>query len=466
MSRLARAERVPTPAQPHLQGWDLLSLSPVRRFLTSPFYPAVFQALSLLLFGLVLYFAFFGTIRPGRNFATVVTWTLWWPLLPLSLFLMGRAWCAVCPITPPLEGALRLARPAGKPGLWLRRSSPWIMAFSFFFLTYVDRVWGFTISPRATGWLLVVLGVGAVALAWRYGRRAFCRYLCPIGALTGLYAMTAVVALRHRGGSCQGCPQLCYRGKGPDDPCPLYEFPRTMDSNRNCNLCGRCLKSCPRQLLGLRLQPPGQELWEHRQPVAGEAVLAVLLIALVFIQTVDMTIVWPRLVQWLLEGGWFGSYFQVLTLTFAGGAALVVAAYLGASWLSARGGPWGRGVAVYGYAYIPLALAAHLGHNSGHLVYEGGRALRTSLAGLASLVGIPYQVNYSPGGDPAFPMPWLAGVVALGAGLSFLVLGRIDQKLRRRGQLPHLWPHWVLLGALSALFFLLFLWPMNPRHSH
>ncbi|MDZ7261267.1 MAG: hypothetical protein ONB05_04075 [candidate division KSB1 bacterium] len=90
------AERSPTTAT--AGGMDLLRLHALRRFLRSRWYPGFFQVLSVGFLVLLLAFAFFGPDRGGRNLATVVTWTLWWPLLPISLVLLGRVWCAVCPL--------------------------------------------------------------------------------------------------------------------------------------------------------------------------------------------------------------------------------------------------------------------------------------------------------------------------------------------------------------------------------
>lgn len=454
----------PTTGGPAAPGWDLLSVPPVRWLLTSRLYPGVLQGLSVVVFGLIFYFAFFGTIRPGQNLATVVTWTLWWPLLPLSLLLLGRVWCAICPFTLAIDGVQRLARPHRLPGPQWRRLSVGVMGLTFFLLTLVERLWGITGSPQATGWLLLALLIAAVAMAVLYRRRAFCRLVCPIGALTGLYAMTAVSEVRSKGGSCQGCHQLCYRGKG-NEGCPLYEFPRTMDSNRNCNLCAQCIKDCPQDNLTWQLRPPGRELWGVRHPLTAEALLVTLLVALVYIQTVDMTTGWGSYVKWAMERGPTSSYNTVLVGTFLIGSLVVIGAYLLISRLSASGGSWTRNAARYGYAYLPVVLAVHLAHNAGHLVIEGGAAVKTALANIYSLVGMTYAVDYGTG-SPSFSMSWMTGAVALGGLFSMYSAWRVGRGMERRGEASRLLPHLLFLLLLTALFIHLFLLPMNPRHTH
>lgn len=459
------ATSTPAARKASARGWDMDAVPGLRWLLISPLYPGALQLLSVMVFGLVLYFALFGTVRPAQNLSTVLTWTLWWPLLPLSLLLFGRAWCAVCPLTPAIDGIQRLARPKRLPGPQWRRLGVAGMGLSFFVLTLADRLWGITASPRATGWLLLVLLLGAVALAAFYRRRAFCRLLCPIGALTGLYAMAAMSELRARGGSCQGCSQLCYRGKDHDG-CPLYEFPRTMDSNRNCNLCARCLKDCPQDNLTWRLRWPGRELWELRHPLTTEALLAALLAALVFLQTADMTTAWGSYVQGIIEGGWTDSYNAVLVATFLAVSLLAVGAFLAMSRVSAGGQSWARNAARYGYAYLPLVLTVHLAHNGAHLVSEGGAAVATTVASLFALAGSTMVLDYGSSGAPSFSMSWVGGLVALGGLFSMYSVWRVGRGMANRGETSRAWPHWLFLLALTSLFLLLFLLPMNPRHTH
>ncbi|MBI4336302.1 MAG: 4Fe-4S binding protein [Chloroflexi bacterium] len=436
----------------------------MRRILASPLYPGVFQLASLLVFGLVVYFGLFGTPRPAYNFATVVTWTLWWPLLPLSFFLAGRAWCAICPIVPGVSLTQRVARPRHMPGPLLRRYGIWAMGLLFVFLTWADRTWAITSSPRSTALLLLALLGMAVAVALVYQRRAFCRYLCPIGALSGLYAMTAVVELRSRDRLvCQGCAQQCYRGEGAVGGCPLFQYVKTLDTNRNCNLCGQCVKTCARGAVELRLRPPAREIWQFRHPLQGEALLAVILVGIVFVQTVDMTTVWGRYMRWLMEATGIGNYNLLFTLTFLVVLGLVGGAYL----LVTRGGGAGHGQTglAFGYAYIPLALTAHLGHNSTHLLGEGPNAVRTAFRAVGSLLtGTPVAVPQ--GGGLVLSQVWMLPLIILGGVGSLYVAWRIGKRMQASKDGVPYRSHLVFLVVLTVLFVVLFMLPMNPRHAH
>ncbi|MDP2727374.1 MAG: 4Fe-4S binding protein, partial [Dehalococcoidia bacterium] len=361
-----------------LMGWG-----PLRRLLLSRLYPAVFQIIGVAFLGLLLYFAFFGTLRAAQNFSTTVTWIIWWALLPWSFLLLGRAWCALCPVGALGEWAQRLgAWRRYLPGPFLKKYGIWLMGVTFLLLTWSDRLWNVTGSPRATGMLLALILIGALAMGFVYQRRAWCLYLCPIGAFSGLYSMTSGLELRARPEVCRGCASKeCYSGNESAPGCPFYQFPATMDSNRNCSLCANCLKTCSRQATDLFFRSPGRELWALRRPLAGEAFLAILLVAVVYLQTINMTTVFPVYMKWLVETTPLGTYELGLTFTFSVFIALVLALYGLASRLagSIDGKGFVFGFSRFAYAYIPLALAGHLAHNFFHLLMEGPAALQAAL---------------------------------------------------------------------------------------
>jgi len=431
--------------------------------LASPAYPLVLQLPFLALFGLIMYFALFGTIRPGRNFGTVMTWTLWWPILPISLVLLGRVWCAVCPLATVSSFVQKLARPTRLPGRLLRRYGIALMIATFVGLTWADRTWTITRSPRATGILLLTLLAGAAFVSVLYQRRAWCRYICPLGALTGIYSTTAVVELRSKDAACSGCQKECYRASSEAQGCPLYQFPSTMDSNRNCNLCGDCIKACPQGRIEVRGRPPGRELWQLTRPVAGEALLAVVMIPMVFMQTFDMSVAWGDYMRWMVERVGIESYMAVFTFTFFAAIAIAVALYTLANlFISRTRGDWRQNFALFGYAFIPLALAGHIAHNVSHLVTEAPRGVQTAL----SQVGIHWTFVAQPGEQLAATRPMLPlalSILALGIAGSFFVLWKLSKKA---GGHKAIFAQGAVLVIATSLFLWLFLLPMNPTHSH
>lgn len=455
---------------------DLLRYQKFLAFFKSRWYPGVLQYPLMALFLLAIAFAFFGTIRPGRNFATVTLWTLWWPLLPLSYLLLGRLWCGVCPIAKVGDIVQRLARPrrAG-PGRWLKVAGVWIMSFLFLLVTWADRVWNITGSPAVTGWLLVFILGGAVVFSVLYQRRVWCRYVCPLGALSGIYATTAVVELRADPDIClTRCKTKdCYVGNERAEGCPLFEFPQTLESNRNCNLCGNCIKACPHEAIQLRLRPPGRELGRLDHPLAGEAFLATLMVALVFIQTFTMTTAYPRFMKWSIESLGMLDYNLVFSLAF-GGVVLVGMGLFGVSAAASAQlapEPARRNFTIFGYAMIALALAGHLGHNLFHLVVEGKAAIQTAVTQL----GLPWTVfTLAEKTGKEFHPATLAvkGMMAAVLALGFIGTGVVLWRVARRDVCfeESIWrrliPHAVFIAILAGVFLYTFLIPMNLRHVH
>ncbi len=451
------------------EGLDLLRVPLVGSFLKSRYNPSIFQVLVLSIFAFIIYWALFGIDRGGKNPATLLIWTLWWPLLPVSLILMGRYWCAVCPIRTTVGMADKIVGQRGTmPGRWLRRYGVWIMIGTFLLLTWSDRIWHTTGSPQATG--LIFLGILGAALITRffYKRHTFCRFMCPIGALTGLYSTTAVVEVRADPERCLQCRTLdCYRGNERVEGCPLFEFPRTMESNRNCNLCGNCIKSCPHDAIEVRLRPPAREIPLLKRPATGEAFLALAMVAVVYIQTVDMTPAWRDYMKWIVENTLLQDYNIIFTLTFIGIVALVLVAFLMASQVSSdlSNRKLSTTFAIFGFAYLPLALAGHVGHNVNHLFGEGPLAVRTIVQQIGRSAGL--QATSAP---EAFQLagaePLAFSILGLGIIGSLYLVWRVSKGRNGARAVAAMSPHLLLLVALSLAFVQLFLMPMNPLHTH
>jgi polyferredoxin len=77
-------------------------------------------------------------------------------------------------------------------------------------------------------------------------RRPFCRYMCPLGALWGLFNKVSFVRFKVDSGNCAKC-DLC------QEVCPMdikiYEDPNHFD----CIRCLKCIYVCPRQVISVEL---------------------------------------------------------------------------------------------------------------------------------------------------------------------------------------------------------------------
>src|SRR6266508_1475787 len=138
---------------------------------------------------------FIGTSVGSHNFSIVFVWIAWWAILILvAVPFFGRGWCAMCPIPLPgewLQSGAVLAPPDKKPR-WLNLRVPkafrniWLQNTSFLLLALFSSV--LLTTPHITGIVLAVVLFVALGVSTVFERRAFCRYLCPVGGFIGLYS--------------------------------------------------------------------------------------------------------------------------------------------------------------------------------------------------------------------------------------------------------------------------------------
>jgi len=375
---------------------DLLKIPLMRRFLGSRWYPAIFQWPTLIVFTLIIYQLMLGPRAAHDNLGTALTWVLWWPLIPIIFVFLGRFWCAICPfatISDLVQKFVGNRRPVPK---FLKQYGIWLIDAMFILITWSDHVWGIVESPLGSGVLLLLLTTGVVGAGAFYGRRTWCRYLCFLGGLSGNYARTGMLALRATPEICATCTSraACFNGNANGPGCPLFEFPCTMESNANCNLCASCVKTCPNGSITLRVRPPTKELWFIHKPRLEEAFLAVVIMGIVFVQNITMLQVWKGILTWLEQALGTTNYAVTFTITFLIAMALPVALLAGAALVAGRfnGETLASNFAKFGYAIIPLDVAGHVAHNLFHLFAEGKAVLFTAL---------PLFGQSSPGGSTA-----------------------------------------------------------------
>ncbi|MFQ5830636.1 MAG: 4Fe-4S binding protein [Candidatus Methylomirabilia bacterium] len=379
--------RIGAPAEGAL---NLLGIPWLRRLLTSLAFQPSLQIPLLLLMGLVVFLGLFDVQDGGVNLATKLTWTIWWAGIIFTFFLVGRVWCLACPFGALNEWASRLAAPVRRLPKPFRNI--WWATGMFVLLTWTDEQLGVVRSPRVTAWIVLFFAALALAVGFFYARRSFCRYLCPIGGLIGIYSMTAPVELRAKDRSVCSADRdkTCYRGNEAARGCPMFEFPLSMDRNNYCTLCAQCVEGCSRDNLVLRVRAFGKDLWASGRRVLDESYLAVMLVGLTFLVTAEMLTAWPdwisALARWLPVGVRSSlkpvTYLSLVESAVLLGGSLVAGPLLvvaGAALADRLAGPKRLGLrrtfVVFGYMFVPVGLAMHLAHNLAHLLLEGGGIL-------------------------------------------------------------------------------------------
>lgn len=278
---------------------NLLNLYPgLWRFLRSPWWTdRINYGFTLWFFAIVVVVLFVGPQRRAENFALNMFWAWWWPLVLLGFPFVGRVWCAVCPFMIYGEVTQKLSLWLFPRQLkrWSRESAEkwggWFL-FGLFTLIFLwEELWHLEDTAYLSSCLLLLITAGAMIFSAIFERRFWCRYLCPIGGMNGLFAKLSMTELRAQQGTCSAeCTTYqCYKG-GPQKGegmetggCPLYSHPAQLEDNRDCVLCMTCLKACPHRSIEVNLRPPGIELWTTHVPHSYEVALLFLLFGGVFL---------------------------------------------------------------------------------------------------------------------------------------------------------------------------------------
>ncbi|MBQ0748166.1 MAG: 4Fe-4S binding protein [Marinobacter sp.] len=190
----------------------------------------------------------------GRVLANYLLWGVWFPLVFFSVVITGRSWCGfLCPMGAASELANRYGLKMQAPA-WIRW--PGTPILSFIIITLLGQTTGVRDHPEAA---LEIFG-GTFALAvvvgwlWGHNKRVWCRHLCPIGLLLGVFSRLGAVQLSPRKWK-----------TGPDELtdktiCPTYiDLPRKR-ATRHCIECLRCILPGRTAGLVVSFRRPGQEL--------------------------------------------------------------------------------------------------------------------------------------------------------------------------------------------------------------
>ncbi|MFQ6047040.1 MAG: 4Fe-4S binding protein, partial [Gemmatimonadales bacterium] len=311
-----------------------------------------------------------GTPVGNRNIAIVGVWIAWWALLMLmAVPVLGRGWCTVCPIPVPGEWLQRggILKPTAALGLGVGRRWPravrnmWLQNAAFVLLALLSIV--ILTQPLATAVVLLALLAIATAAALLFERRAFCRYLCPVGGFIGLYSQLAPLELRVKDKKlCAGHnPKTCYVGDDSGCGCPWYVYPGALAKNTYCGLCLECIRTCPYDNVALNLRPPGADLLIPQGRRLDEAYKAFIMLGSAIAYALVMLGPWGTLkvaaysvgsAEWIL----YALGFLLFTLVVLPGGFLM-AVILGRR-LSRPAASLRSLFIRFSYALIPLGLAA------------------------------------------------------------------------------------------------------------
>ncbi len=303
-------------------GLDIARLPRVARVLRDRRFQFLLILPNQIVFWLVIGIGVLGTAVPGLNFATAITWYLWFALVFVMMVVVGRAWCAMCPFGGFGEWVQRHAfwrRKGTSIGLGLKMPEGvaqygfLLSVASFLLLTWIEEFFNIAGPGNPMSTSFMVLGIVGTALLFflLFERRTFCRYVCPLSALIGsVGAMGSVAGFRTRDReTCLACTTKdCMRGDADGYGCPWYTWPGSSDSNAACGLCSECYKACPSDNVGLFLQKPLTSVVAPTRRRADVAWSVALLFGLVVYQQFNALAPFANLDSWLNAHTHFPQY--------------------------------------------------------------------------------------------------------------------------------------------------------------
>ncbi|WJW75810.1 4Fe-4S binding protein [Thiohalobacter sp. IOR34] len=195
-----------------------------------------------------------GPLDHPTTFANYLLWGLWFPLVFLSVIFTGRSWCGLlCPMGAASEWANRRGLQRPIPA-WVRWEGTPIL--SFLLITILGQTLGVRDHPEAVAEVFGGTLLAAIVLGFLYGRnkRAWCRHMCPIGLLLGVFSRLGAVQFwpkrKRPGGD-------AYTERGL---CPTLIDINRKEESRHCIECFRCVHPQSKGGLMLRLRRPGREV--------------------------------------------------------------------------------------------------------------------------------------------------------------------------------------------------------------
>ncbi len=215
-----------------------------------------------IVFLLLILLGLFGPQEKDKNIMLFLAWGVWWTSVVFSWFFLGRMWCAFCPFPglARLLQSLKLSLFKDPPEI-LKKKGIHLATALFFLIIWLETTTPLTTSPRYTAIFLLSIVLMAAFFGALYRGYAWCRFLCPLGRITGVAATMAMIEFRPNYKICKDCKlALCKREKPGIRPCPVYLGAVSVQNNLNCFICGHCLILCPYDSPSVYLRHPLKEI--------------------------------------------------------------------------------------------------------------------------------------------------------------------------------------------------------------
>ena len=340
-------EHISLQGQPFGEGrFNLLTLPAVERLARHPEFPRVLRWGTVPLFLLVTLYTLFGPRQD--NAANLAAWTIGWPGLVLTAFLLARGWCSFCPLEAIGEFLGVSSRVVHEPTKWLRRWGPALSFGGLVFILLIEQATGMFSRALATGLLLSGMLGATVCADLIIGRRGWCKFLCPLGRIVRLVSRVSILEMHSNHNVCMSRCKVddCIKEKG----CPMGLHPSGIDSTDQCVLCLDCVRNCPHHSMQLDLRNPSWGLYNKARRGFNEAFFSVTLVGVV-LAAKGTPLLAGHKPEFFPRTLWDPSEYLLALGIMAVFSGLALLASLGSA-----GARWKSAFACSGLAYLPLAV--------------------------------------------------------------------------------------------------------------
>lgn len=246
----------------------------INKIFNHRYFLATAQFLNLSIFVFIIYGAIgittndpdFAKVLRNTNLPNLIVWSYWWPIIIASAIVFGRYWCSICPmeLITSFFGRIGLRK---KPGAFLK--SGWVITLLYVMILIIGiHTLEIHRIPQRMAIYMLILFLLAMVVGLVWEKRTFCTYVCPIGHLLGLYSMISFSKLGVKNSDvCKTCKTKDCVSKSSQyqmigRSCTSELYPPKIKDNRDCILCGQCVKACPNDNLNIQKRKLGADLFK------------------------------------------------------------------------------------------------------------------------------------------------------------------------------------------------------------
>ncbi len=368
--------------------FDVLSFDVVKSFLRSKLYPSGLQVLSSLFLVITLLMLFFGHKDGQLNFVNILFWSAGIFGMYLITFVSGRFLCGICPFAAAGDLVKSLKNFNLQIPKILISYGRYITIGLIMSVFWFEGITSIPHSSRLTAYLIIFILSGAIISGFIFERRVWCRYVCPLGGLFGVYSFASITSLKANRSVCLNQCEThdCYLGTQLTKGCPMYLHPYGLENGRDCVLCMNCFKNCGHSSIKVNLQVPGSDIGNMSNRSLSESLLCLSLLGILLVEYGGLL---------SIDSQWFQSLNSLIGInqtilytlifiivSFLPSGSIVFFDYIcnGFSFDNVK-----TRITDFGYAAIPLALM-------GHLAFYWNK-LKADFRKLMEITGIYQPVN-------------------------------------------------------------------------